>query len=271
MGVGWQPGRDQMPIGRVLEYTDDALREQFEPDGVLDTNAAMRLPTVFMAEGIGDEIARVGTITGLRRANGNYDINYVLDPNVPPIPNSQLLAMSDELGIANFEFSRTHWAIKQSNLFEALYRRQLANPLQPRVFRLPDAPVENDLVSVMMPFAPQFDGLFATLVECCQALGLRCQRADDIWLNDAVIEDVVHLIATSRTVIADLTGKNANVFYETGIAHTLGKDVVLLTQSHDDIPFDLRHLRYLHYLNNGEGHQALSVQLQRRLEAFGNC
>ena len=55
------------------------------------------------------------------------------------------------------------------------------------------------------------------------------------------------MICKSSVVVCDLTGKNANVFYEAGIAHSLGKDVILITQSADDVPFDLRHLRYIPY------------------------
>jgi len=55
------------------------------------------------------------------------------------------------------------------------------------------------------------------------------------------------------------------VFYEIGIAHALGREVILITQSESDIPFDLRHLRYVRYLNNGEGLAALKGQLQPRL------
>lgn len=267
-GAGWQPHADTFDGSRVFEYTSEQLIEEFKPNGFLDLNAVRGLPTLFMEEGSGDELAYVGRLTDIRRQGGSYALNYAFDPQVPPITNSRIWDMSRELGLADFEFSRTHWAIKEANLFEALYRLTLGQAIRPRVFTLPDAPIENDLVSVMMPFAPQFDALFASLVAYCEALSLRCQRADDIWLNDAVIEDVVHLIATSRAVIADLTGKNANVFYEAGIAHTLGKDVILLTQSHDDVPFDLRHLRYISYLNNGEGHEALRMQLARRLKAL---
>lgn len=258
-----------MPSGRVLEFTDDAIVEEYAPDGELDRWAAAALPTIFMKEGVDDELARIGSITVLRKIFNYYEISYVVDPNIPPIPNSHIVQMSQALGIENFEFSRTHWAIKDANLFEVLYRRHLANPLRPRVFSLPEAAMESDLVSVMMPFAPQFDALYAKLVEACEGLGMRCQRADDIWLNDAVIEDVVHLIATSRVVIADLTGRNANVFYEAGIAHTLGKDVILLAQSQDDVPFDLRHLRYVLYLNNGEGRDSMASQVIRRLGTLG--
>jgi hypothetical protein len=86
-----------------------------------------------------------------------------------------------------------------------------------------------------------------------------------ITLLAAVIQDVVSLIDRSTVVICDCTGRNPNVFYEIGIAHTLGREVILITQAEADIPFDLRHLRYVRYLNNGEGLNALSTALQPRL------
>lgn len=55
------------------------------------------------------------------------------------------------------------------------------------------------------------------------------------------------------------------MYYEAGIAHTLGHEVILITQSEHDIPFDLRHLRYIRYLNNAEGRAALTGALQARM------
>jgi len=72
-------------------------------------------------------------------------------------------------------------------------------------------------------------------------------------------------IDRSRVVICDCTGRNPNVFYEIGIAHTLGREVILITQIDADIPFDLRHLRYVTYLNNGEGLAVLYAKLEPRL------
>lgn len=68
----------------------------------------------------------------------------------------------------------------------------------------------------------------------------------------------------SRIIVADCTGKNANVFYEIGIAHAIGREVILITQSMNDIPFDLRHLRAIPYLNNGEGLAALQTTIRDR-------
>jgi hypothetical protein len=67
-------------------------------------------------------------------------------------------------------------------------------------------------------------------------------------------------------VVCDCTARNPNVFYEAGIAHTLGREVILITQSEHDIPFDLRHLRYIRYLNNVEGRTALTQALKLRMQ-----
>ena len=117
----------------------------------------------------------------------------------------------------------------------------------------------------MMPFNPRLDRVYETLSQTAQAAGLRCRRADDIWENPAIIQDVVSLIDRSRVVICDCTGRNPNVFYEDRNAHTLGREVILITQSESDIPFDLEHLRHVRYLNNGEGLSSLRSQLEPRL------
>ncbi|UWU25450.1 hypothetical protein N2601_31165 (plasmid) [Rhizobium sp. CB3060] len=83
------------------------------------------------------------------------------------------------------------------------------------------------------------------------------------------MQDIFDLIVRSRIVVCDFSGKNPNVFYEAGIAHTLGKHVVPITQSDADVPADLRHHRYLGYLNNGEGLGKLETQLAARLRSFG--
>lgn len=82
------------------------------------------------------------------------------------------------------------------------------------------------------------------------------------------MQDVVSLIDKSRIVICDCTGRNPNVFYEAGIAHALGREVILITQVESDIPFDLRHLRYVSYLNNGEGLRDLQLKLEQRISSL---
>jgi hypothetical protein len=48
-------------------------------------------------------------------------------------------------------------------------------------------------------------------------------------------------------LIAELTSRNANVFYELGLAHALKKPVVLVSSNEADVPFDLHHIRVIYY------------------------
>lgn len=135
----------------------------------------------------------------------------------------------------------------------------------PDVFRIPDKPVDANVLSVMMPFEARFSGTYTAIKNVCQKLSIDCKRADDIWENSILIQDVFDLIYTSRVVITDFTDRNPNVFYETGIAHTLGKLVIPITQAVGDIPFDLRHHRALTYLGNAEGLAKLEQDLAKKL------
>ena len=70
----------------------------------------------------------------------------------------------------------------------------------------------------------------------------------------------------SFVVVADCTDRNANVFYEIGVAHTLGKPVILLTQSEEDVPTDVIYIRYIKYESTIRGLAKLEKNLRRTLE-----
>jgi hypothetical protein len=95
-----------------------------------------------------------------------------------------------------------------------------------------------------------------------EAEGLLCRRADEIVSNRAIMQDIWRSICEARIVVADLTGRNANVFYELGIAHTVGKETILLAQ-HDEqrFPFDVAHIRRIFYENTASGGQRLRQTL----------
>lgn len=138
----------------------------------------------------------------------------------------------------------------------------------PYVFQAPDAYVEMDLAAVMMPFSTEFRGTHEAIKQAASKSGLRCLRADDIWDEATIIQDVFNLIFRAQVVIVDFSGKNPNVMYETGIAHTLGKHVIPLSQSLDDVPFDMRHHRVLKYHCNNEGLHRLASELAKKLKQF---
>lgn len=266
----WNDGQGSMALGRVFEYTEAPLVEQFSQDGQPAFDKLTRLPCLFMDEGTGAEVCRVGTITRTRLVNREVIFDYALDADVPPLENSLVYANRLALDMPqDFEFSRNHWAVKDVDLYRLLLRTVRPRRQRPTVFRIDEHErIEPELVSVMMPFEAGFNSVYESIRGAAANAGLRARRADDIWENPAIIQDVVSLIDRSRVVVCDCTGRNPNVFYEAGIAHALGREVILITQTDHDIPFDLRHLRYVRYLNNGEGRAVLTATLQGRLETI---
>ncbi len=116
-----------------------------------------------------------------------------------------------------------------------------------------------------MPFETSQAPVLEAIQSAARANNMTCKRGDDIWNNSVVVQDIFDLIYESYIVVCDFTGRNPNVFYEAGIAHTLGKHVVPITQSAGDVPFNLRHHRFISYLNNKEGRCGLTAKLEERI------
>ncbi len=134
-----------------------------------------------------------------------------------------------------------------------------------------EIPSEPDLCFVVMPFSvPELgivyeDFVKPTIEERC---GLRVERGDDELGSNVVMDDITKSIRRARLIVADLTGRNANVFYEVGIAHALNKPVLLMTQSIDDVPFDLRHRRALVYEYSPRGCKRLETSLYENVQSI---
>ncbi len=136
----------------------------------------------------------------------------------------------------------------------------------PKFFKLPKKSVDQNLISVMMPFSKDFRDVYDAIRSACASADFNCQRVDEVWNNSEIVQDIFELIFTSSIVIADFSQRNPNVFYEVGIAHTLGKEVIPIAQNDGDIPFDLHHHRVLLYHNNNEGREDLKEGLLTRLQ-----
>lgn len=167
-------------------------------------------------------------------------------------------------------------------LIDAVRRRRL-NRL-PRISDLEDSPsvpadprpvapretrVDRGLCFVAMPFgSPELDDIYEKIVKrAITECKLRCKRSDDMF-GPVVAVDIRKSIESARLVVADLTDKNPNVVYEVGIAHALNKDVLLLTPSMDDVPFDLRHRRVLEYKRTMTGGVTLISAIKEMVNAI---
>jgi hypothetical protein len=130
--------------------------------------------------------------------------------------------------------------------------------------------VDPRLAFILMPFTDELTQIYRTLIKPTVELdefGLVCKRADDIKSTRVIIQDIWKSVCEARVVLADLTGLNPNVMYELGIAHTVGKETILIYQQNTEIkfPFDLAHIRRIEYINDAAGGQQLIQQLKETL------
>lgn len=435
----WDEPYFEIELGRFLEYTDPLIAERFKGLNPNAIDELTKMPAIFAYElGVKGE-SRIGRLKGIRVRQGQARVNFEIDPGIRPFKSEDLSGHSWDFDLGKLELSRTHWAVKDVDLFEALNESGIVGPIsppessrkfsrstivnasavlkdlghdpfdamliefgiagleagrslgglqaranalmkfalensgaltvegssignaiveraaaeeyrysssswltednntpwgrfrsslrndgytienrkvtlaatlpqshvapsnvalipdtapqaanlsntartespssvdglivKPTVFAVSQSPPRDDLVSVMMPFDASFKGVYDAIKESCKMAGLECKRVDDVWEDSVIMQDVFDLIYRSRIVVVDFSTKNPNVFYEAGIAHTLGKHVVPISQSAEDVPFDLRHHRYQRYLNNGEGLEDLTEKLANRLRTLAS-
>ena len=121
---------------------------------------------------------------------------------------------------------------------------------------------------VVMPFSEEMSPVYRAIHAALDQCGLATVRGDDLYAvsdrnshGGRIIDEVWSAICAAQLVVADCTGRNPNVMYELGIAHTLGRPVMLVSRTKDDIPFDVGHLRFILYAAGESG----LVQLQREI------
>src|SRR6516164_116380 len=137
----WAEGRDTILASRVFEYTDAPLIERFRPGGQLDLPALMALPTLFVQEGYSSQVTHVGTITRARMVGENVALEYTYDLDVPALLNEALRGFMAELDIGHdFEFSRTHRAVKEVDVDPVLLPNPQQLPPPPTICSFNDDP-----------------------------------------------------------------------------------------------------------------------------------
>ncbi|MEM9216867.1 MAG: hypothetical protein AAGD25_21270 [Cyanobacteria bacterium P01_F01_bin.150] len=126
---------------------------------------------------------------------------------------------------------------------------------------------------MIMPFRNSLEPIYTDhILKVVDELGLSCERGDDFFSSQSIIDEIWAAIFFSKICIADCTGRNPNVFYELGMAHTVGKSVILITQSIEDIPFDIRHRRSIIYEYTPRGMEKFEKSLRKTLEnEFPSC
>lgn len=122
-------------------------------------------------------------------------------------------------------------------------------------------------IFVIMPFSPKFDDVWKGGIErACSAGSFGCLRVDKVSLSTWITEDMKKYMKMADVVIADITGNNPNVMFELGWALALGKQPIVIRQKEDpeQVPFDVKDIRYIRYSNTWRGIE----ELHRKIGEF---
>ena len=137
------------------------------------------------------------------------------------------------------------------------------------IWKTPIFRVDPHLCFVIMPFREKWsDYIYREYIKpVVESQGISVKRSDEMFGRN-VLEDIWGAIYSSRIIVADISAPNENVFYELGIAHTLGKKTIILTQNIERVPFDLRTQRIVVYSDDHPGYLKLSEQLPKHVNAI---
>jgi hypothetical protein len=114
-----------------------------------------------------------------------------------------------------------------------------------------------------MAFTKEFEDIYEVGIKpACKDAGAACQRVDEQMFLENILSRIYGQIGAADIIVAEVTGRNPNVLYETGYAHGIGKRVIFVTQNVDDIPFDLKHYPHILY---GESISTLKRLLEGKI------
>lgn len=122
----WELDAYEYDHSRFLEYTADSVKARFAKLTAETVEQLKSFPTLFTYEG-SDEAVRVGYIRRIRERGRSILIEYEFDETIVPFTFSSLTPLMVKLDIAEWEMSRTHWAVKDEDLFEILATANLVD------------------------------------------------------------------------------------------------------------------------------------------------
>ena len=104
-------------------------------------------------------------------------------------------------------------------------------------------------IFLIMPFGEEWSNdTFDVIKDVADVTNCNLIRGDNLFEPAVIVDDIWRELNKAEIVIADITIHNANVFYEIGIAHTLGKKVILIKKDDgQEAPFDIKLWRYYEY------------------------
>ena len=293
--ITWIPVVGQCEITKgVLKYTPDIIadgenagaprvalvksNQSFE-SGTIEVRAKLRDPDAKVQIGLSSG-HRIETFVGINVGGAAYGMatfsngkweNFTTAAygSTPPLNREVRLRIgvvgsSVTMWVDGVEVLRGTYPIKRSQLAILLRGSETVEAELLSVAATPS------VAFIVMQYTPEFDALYSEVIApVCKEFGLSPVRADDIYNNGQIVDDIARSIREAALVIADITPENANVYYEVGYAHGIAKETVLLAERRREkerLPFDLSGFRTIFYDNTIGGKSMVEEKLRKHLQ-----
>jgi nucleoside 2-deoxyribosyltransferase len=116
----------------------------------------------------------------------------------------------------------------------------------------PEVEIDSRLVLILTPFHTREQNTFQIISEVCRDVGFRSVRGDEEFTDANILPHILKLMVQARLVIANINGRNPNVFFELGVANAIDKPTIVVSETLGDVPFDLQNRRMIIYKSNTE-------------------
>ena len=138
----WEAGAYVWDRSRIFVFTDQAIKDQFKALEQQDLEQLLSFPTLFMYERNVEGQPRVGVLKQIQRRGTEFRVIYEFDETVPPFTYEQIQELEWELQLQRYEFTRSHWAVKQGDLYQILHGAGIVQAAPPRPIEEQPANVE---------------------------------------------------------------------------------------------------------------------------------
>jgi hypothetical protein len=159
--------------------------------------------------------------------------------------NEKLVSTPDRWKDVNHLLMNSQTSEKETSLY-------LSNFLKFHGLTSNDLEVDKKSVFVLTPFHEKNVEDYNVIASTCQSIGMQCSRGDEEYVKGDLLPHILKKIAKSRFVIANINGRNPNVFYELGLAHAMDKPVIIVSSIVEEIPFDVKSKNIILYKNKDE-------------------
>lgn len=152
---------------------------------------------------------------------------------------------------------------------EFLRLAQLLNLIRTRpVFGPANHPVQPGSLLLLLPRDERARVNADLIKRAVEASGLTGEEAEDIRNGKAAIRETWLSINQAALILADLTGVDPQVMYCLGIAHTLGKDTILIRPQSSKYLIDIPRTESIEYEDSAQGRAKLAEKISETVSSL---